>query len=279
MKSRILSEFASQFLLWVEETHSLEPKSRKYYQNGWKLLKSTKLANFRLSAISNHHCETVSFPGSSANANTALRTLRRMLAKAKEMGLLADVPKIALRKEWGRSVGMTVNDATAIAQRMPEGDAKDALLVLRGTGMRPSEAFAMRWEFFNWNEMYYQNPRGKRPSARRAVPLLGESLEILSRRRMVQGLPAEGWVFPASSNFGHITTIHKAYTRARKAAGLPSAMCLYTARHGALSDLANVVSLKTVMEVGGHTDSKTAMRYQHPATADLRARLEAARVQ
>jgi hypothetical protein len=33
----------------------------------------------------------------------------------------------------------------------------------------------------------------------------------------------------------------------------PAAMCIYTARHGALTDLAGILSTAEVMTIGGHT--------------------------
>ena len=103
-------------------------------------------------------------------------------------------------------------------------------------------------------------------------------MQVLQRRYLDQGQPAQGWVFPAKkSNCGHMITIHKAFTKARKAAKLADSIVLYTARHGMGTDLAAVVSLKEVMETLGHADAKTALGYQHPDTAALHAKLEAAK--
>jgi integrase len=271
-----LDSFSKEFLEWVEATHSIDHDTKRYYRNGWRLLRVTKLARMKLDQITNHACEMLKFPGGPSSANTALRTLRRMLSKAKELGKLQQVPKITLRKEWPRAVVMSMDKAKQIEARV-KGNPRDAFAVMRRTGMRPKEVFCMRWECFVWERLYYQNPRGKTKSARRAVPLLGTSLEILKRRHVEAGLPNAGWVFPsAKAESGHMMTIAKAYTSARKAAGLPDAMVPYTARHGALTDLGSVVSLKTVMEVGGHSDAKTALRYQHPNVAELQQKLAAA---
>jgi len=54
-------------------------------------------------------------------------------------------------------------------------------------------------------------------------------------------------------------------------------MVLYTARHGVGTDLAPIIGLKATMDVLGHSDAKTAMRYQHPDVLKLRAQLESAR--
>jgi integrase len=270
----ILSDFAAEFLKWVKETNSIEADTKRYYRNGWRLLKDTNLAGMGMDTITNHDCETINFPGSASNANTALRTLRRMFAKGKELKRVYDVPEIALRKEWARSVAMDETAAQKIASRM-SGNSRDALQVLRSTGMRPKEVFAMRWEFFLWDKLVYQNPRGKTTTARRPVPLLGQSVDVLRRRHEEQGSPREGWVFPSSkSPSGHLMTIAKAFTRARNAAGLPKEMVLYSARHGVGTDLATHFSLKTVMETLGHADAKTALRYQHPDVLKMREQLE-----
>jgi hypothetical protein len=75
---------------------------------------------------------------------------------------------------------------------------------------------------------------------------------------------------------GHIATITKVFKKAHEAAKLPASMCIYTARHGALTDLAGILSTAEVMAIGGHTDPRVAMKYQHPQTANLQALLDAA---
>jgi len=41
---------------------------------------------------------------------------------------------------------------------MKPGDVRDAFLVIRSSGMRPAEAYAMRWEFLNFVKRIYHNP-------------------------------------------------------------------------------------------------------------------------
>jgi integrase len=153
---------------------------------------------------------------------------------AKEKGqFLEELPKIKMRTVWGRSLKMSNSDATLIASKMKEGsDPKDVLIILRGTGMRPSECYSMRWELVNWEGLYYQNPHGKTKTAKRSVPLLDQAIPVLKRRHLAQGMPREGWVFPSDAKGGHILNISKAFREARKAAGLPNNLVLYTSRHG-----------------------------------------------
>ncbi len=271
-----LSQFAPEFLFWVDHTFTLEPKSQSYYHHGVDLLLKTHLAEIKLDRLSNHLCETVSFPGGAANANTALRTLRRMLTKAKELEHIVQVPKITLRKEWGRSIAMSRADAALIASHM-KGAPKDAFEILRATGMRPGECFALCWEFVDFTKAIYCNPKGKTRSARRSIPLLYESLAILQRRHAEAGFPREGWVFPTFSKSGHLNSIQMPFTEARDKAGLPHNMCLYTARHGYGSDVGPLIGLRGIMDLMGHSSPQTALGYQHASTQQLQEKIAGAR--
>ena len=79
-KPSALSEFAERFDTWVEDGR-LEEKTKKFYRNGWRLLKPTPVAGLRVDQITGDFAEQLKFSGSAANANCALRTLRRMLTK------------------------------------------------------------------------------------------------------------------------------------------------------------------------------------------------------
>jgi integrase len=276
-----LAEFMPTFLERIKLSEKLMDSTKRFYACGVDLLKACALAGMKLDAINDFACETIKFPGSNNyNANKALRTLRKILTVAQGFKLLSGtLPKITMRPVVGRSVAMSRADADLIAANMPAGHAKDCFMILRGTGMRPSEAMCMRWEYMQWSTGIYANPNGKTKSAKRPVPLLNGSLDVLRRRHMQQGFPVSGWVFPAkakTSKTGHLVTITKAFKEAREKAGLPAAMCIYTARHGALTDLGAVVSTAELMLYGGHSKAQTAMIYQHPQTAmNLQALLDA----
>ena len=102
-KPIVLSDLSERFLAWLEEAR-LEDKTRKFYKNGCRLLKVTSIFSMRLPDITTEDTERLRFPGSAANANCALRTLRRMLHKAEEWKLIARCPKVKLMKEHGRSL-------------------------------------------------------------------------------------------------------------------------------------------------------------------------------
>jgi hypothetical protein len=97
-KPSVLSEFAERFDTWVEDGR-LEEKTKKFYRNGWRLLKATPVAGLRVDQITGDFVEQLKFPASASNANCALRTLRRMLHKAEEWKMIGHTPKIKMMKD------------------------------------------------------------------------------------------------------------------------------------------------------------------------------------
>lgn len=99
------------------------------------------------------------FPASAANANCALRTLRRMLHKAEEWKLISRAPKIKLMKEYGRSLRLDVDTerkllaaALGCKWRKKTNDLfRDIIILMRDTGMRNQrELYRMCIENLDW---------------------------------------------------------------------------------------------------------------------------------
>ena len=66
--------------------------------------------------------------------------------------------------------------------------------------------------------------------------------------------------------------VNRQWNRAREKAGLPKELVLYCARHDYGTTLMGQTgNLKLVMQVMGHSDVATAVRYQHPGMALVRA--------
>jgi hypothetical protein len=102
-KAPTLRVISKRFLEWVESAR-LVPKTKTYYQDGWRLLTTTSILGMRLDAINNDVAERLNFTGSAANTNCALRTLRRLPHKAEEWKLIRRAPKIKLLPEKERSL-------------------------------------------------------------------------------------------------------------------------------------------------------------------------------
>src|SRR6266699_880674 len=276
-----LAELSQRFFCWLDDAR-LESKTKRYYRNGWRLLKLTPVASIRLEQITSDYAERLSFAASAANANCALRTLRRMLHKAEEWNLLSRAPKIKLLQEHGRSLRLDddaekklLAAAVVCGWRKRTSDVfGDIVVLMRDTGMRNQrELYRMRIENLDWERRLIFVPDSKTPEGRRLVPMSRRVFEIL-RARCVTRL--EGWVFPsARSESGHISSIDRLFRQARIKAGLPKELVLYCARHDyGTRVLTRTGNLAAVMKTMGHRDIKTAMHYQHPELEVVRAALD-----
>src|SRR5205085_1738044 len=215
---------------------------------------------------------SIRWRGAPAYVNQVIRTLRRMLGKAAEWGVIPSAPRIKLLKEYGRE---RLIDAAAEAKLLAvaKQPLRDVLLVMLDTGLRPQEVFRMRWEHVNWQAKTIFNPFGKTRSSRRYVPMSERVMRALLVRHSGQ---SEGWAFPSKrSHCGYLTTVASQFRRARKAAGLPRDVVLYCARHTfgtyALEATGN---LAAVMKAMGHTNAQTTMIYQHPGIDSIRRAVE-----
>jgi len=262
-----LAEFSKRFLAWVETTR-LETKTQKYYDSGWKMLNQTPISRVRLAHITTDEAEALRFGHSPANANCALRTLRRMLGKAAEWGVIAAAPRIKLYKEEERSTLINA-DAEFKLLAVAKQPLRDVLTLILDSGMRPGEIFQMRWEDIEWDSGTIFIPRGKTKRSRRHIPMSDRVITALHIRRNGQ---TEGWVFPSDSRHGHITTVAKAFEQAREAAGLSKELVLYCARHTFATKVMGATGdLSLVMRALGHSNAQTAMIYQHPSLETVRS--------
>ncbi len=273
-KSPTLREYSVDFLEWVE-TGRLEPDTRRYYKNGWRLIDKTKIASRRMDKITQDDIEKLQFPGSASNANNALRTVRRMFNKAKEKKLIREVPEFSLLKERGRSLRLN-EEAERRLEPVAEQPLKDIIVVMRDTGMRNArELYRMRVENIDYDAGAITVPDSKTASGTRPVPLSDRVSAILRSR--CQGR-MEGWVWQSRLKGKHIgaAMVNRQWVRAREAAGLPEDLVLYCARH----DFGSFVmsrsgNMKVVMDLMGHTDYRSALTYQHHGIEVARGLLNA----
>ena len=119
-KPPVLREFANRFIDWVNCSR-LEEKTTKFYRNGWRLLKETSVALLRIDQITGDCAEQLKFPGSAANANCALRTLRRMLHKAEKWKVIGHSPKITMMKDARKPE----DDRSALSGRSGKRDPRN----------------------------------------------------------------------------------------------------------------------------------------------------------
>ena len=282
-KAPILRDFAAAVLKSFESS-PLDPDTKRYYQNGWSRIKSTFLANMRLNRITTEAVANLELNGSPSWQNQALRTLSVILAKGVKRNYLHKKPTIKLQREMRRE-DIIDDAAEASLLKVASQPLSDVLMVMRDMGLRPDEAFRMRWEHVAWDKRLYFNPYGKSRKARRWIPISRRVLEALrvrlgnqsvvkgTRRTKTVVTPVQcEWVFPSKrSESGHLTTVAKQFRDARGRAGLPNSLKLYGARHAfatyAVQATGNVFAVADAM---GHEDLKTTRLYQHPEMDSIR---------
>jgi integrase len=280
-KAPTLSDFSVRFLEWLKNV-PLEDKTKTYYRDGWRLLKTTSISGMHLEQITRDAAEVLKFSGSSSNANCALRTLRRMLHKAEEWKLIRNAPKLKLLKEYGRSLRLDDEAerkllAGAVACKWRKRSLElfqDIVILMRDTGMRNErELYRMRIENIDWENRVIFVPDSKTSEGRRRVPMSNRAHDVLVRRCTGR---RDGWVFPSKrAECAHLTTMAKRFREARRKAGLSEDLVLYCGRHDfGTRILKRTGNLAAVMRTMGHKDVKTAMQYQHPELEIVRAALD-----
>jgi integrase len=253
-----------RFLPFINNTQ-LDPDTKRYYENGWRMLKTTEIADRPIASIRTVDARVLEFPGSGANANCALRTLRRILSCACDLGHLIAIPKIKLRKEKKREAVFTAPMEKAILAAAPP-TLHDIFLVSQDSGLRPDEAIRMRWENVLWDKNLIFNPDGKTEKSRRYVPLSDRVRDMLRAR--AQKTNGE-WVFPSKRKLGahySYSPIAREFRLVKKRLGLPEDLVWYSARHTFATDMLDRTgNVALVQKILGHESIATTQRYLHPA--------------
>jgi integrase len=239
----------------------------------------------RLDQITTDDVLAVEVGSSPANTNNALRTIRRMLKKAQEWGLITTTPVIKLVEEHGREqlIGPWMEQklltVTAGQRLTPKGREsrvgwepfRTILLIMLDSGLRPGEIYRMRWENIHWEQGLIFNPRGKSRKSKRYVPLTERMKAALLARKSGCN---EGWVFPSKkAASGHISDreVSKQWLEAKRLAGIPESVVLYCARHRFATDAMQATgNIMAVMDAMGHERVDTLRIYSHPELAQIR---------
>src|SRR5215469_12340011 len=114
---------------------------------------------------------------SASTVNCGLRTLRRALKLAVEWGKLEKEPKIVLAKGEKQRERIVTEDEVRAYLDVSQQPWRDVATLLYATGMRPGEAYQLRWEYVLLNDEggLLQVTNGKSRAARRILPLLPEA--------------------------------------------------------------------------------------------------------
>lgn len=277
----LVREFVKPFEDWLDKT-TLAANTKSDYKNGRRLILKSPVSGMRMDLIAADDVETINFHESPYSRNCAIRTLRRMLGKARDWKLLREVPRIKTVKVSPRDRMISLDDEKRLltAAKRP---LQDVLTIMLDSGVRNGEVIRMRWENVHWDGAFYFNPQGKTRKARRQVPLSERVIALLSTIQRGQSQeqskehsrPREGWVFPSKkAPSGHIelSGLEHRFRKLARKLGIPEALKLYCARHtfGTVA-MAETRDPGLVREVMGHESLSTTMGYLHPETAAIKA--------
>lgn len=214
-----------------------------------------------------------------SSVNASLRILRRVFRLALDWGIIENVPKIKLlRGERHRERVISPEEEANYLATAREPLASIAT-ILADTGLRPDEAYRLRWEAISWSHGRNGSlmvAHGKTAAARRVVPLTSRVRAVLQARWNDAGEPLDGWVWPAPTQSGHAdhSTVKKQHLRAIKESGV-SPFVLYNLRHTFLTRLGNSgVDPWTLARVAGHASITISARYVHPGQEAVISALE-----
>ena len=164
-RAPLIQDFIKEFVEWVDQT-TLKRGTKSDYKNGCRLILQSPLVGMRLDQISKDDIETTNFHESLASRDCAIRTLRRVLGKARDRKLIREVPRVKRPKVPGRERMVTDADEQQILPVCPRA-LQDVLIIMLDSGMRNGEVIKMRWEYIHWEAAFYFNPEGKTARARR----------------------------------------------------------------------------------------------------------------
>jgi integrase len=220
------------FKPYIAAHFTAKPKTAEYYAYGVALLLEAEMGELLLNAISSQHAAAYiakQSKRSPSTINCGLRTLRRALNLADEWGKIDRAPKFELAK-GERQRERVVTQAEFLAYReLCRQPWRDVATVLYGTGMRPGEAYKLRWEHIHLNGSggLIQIAEGKTKAARRFLPMVPEVYSTLKQRHTLQGEPKAGWVFPSGSECGHLEESSAKHYHGEAVATLTAASAAY----------------------------------------------------
>ena len=222
--------------------------------------------------------------------NRKLTALSKILSTAVELGVMSTRPKIPYLKEAPHRLRWYTDDemrkmieyCNRAEGRIKEGDSPFALYLafMADTGLRQSEAAALRWEDLHWEDaVYIPNSKNGLP---RAVPLTKRAMSALNVMKswkealLVTPIPVLAtsdeplirgpwqWLTP--------NCLRQRWAEVRYYMGWkddPQAV-LHTLRHTFCSRLIQLgAPLKMVQELAGHKRIEMTLRYSHLAPHNL----------
>ncbi len=161
-------------------------------------------------------------------ANMPMRVLSAVWNHAAERMPLPDNPVRRLRRAWypepRRETIVKVSDLATFYQAvmaLPNKVQRDYILLILFTGLRLTEAAALRWEEIDLNERIIRVPASRTKAGRKLdLPMSDFLYDLFVARRAVG--TRGSWVFPANSESGHIAEPKFPLRQVEKETGIKS---------------------------------------------------------
>jgi integrase len=254
-------------LKWLEETSHKATHSGDRAKLRWL---QPMLTTKRLDAITRELIEAIArkkaAETSKATANRHPALIRAILRRAwQQWEWIERVPKITLYPESKRRIRwITPSEAIRLLNELPDHQ-RDAALFALNTGLRHANVQRLQWSQIDLERacawIHADEAKGRRPIA---VPLNGEALEALNRRR---GKHASSVFTFRGEPIKQINT--KAWKEALKRAGITD-FRWHDLRHTWASwHVQNGTPLYTLQEMGAWQTQAMVHRYAHLSSAHL----------
>jgi integrase len=153
----------------------------------------------------------------------------------------------------------------------PNTQLKYIVGLLLLTGARKMELLRAKWEHVDLDRKSWHIPDSKTGKARH-VPLSKPAVALIGQLPKFEKCP---WLIPNPETKEPFVDVKKAWTTARRVAGLPG-LRIHDLRHSAASFMiAAGIDLYAVGRILGHADYQSTVRYSHLANDTLLAAVEA----
>jgi integrase len=195
----------------------------------------------------------------------SLRVLRRALRIAIEWGALDKMVKIKLLSGEKHRERVVTPEEEGRYLTAASPLLADIATILFDTGLRPEECYRLVWDAITWvngRNGTVLVTHGKTAAARRMIPMTMRVRHLLETRWEAAGKPAEGWVWPAPTQSGHVepSSLKKQHAKALRLSKVRP-FVLYSARHTFLTQLGeNGCDTWTLARIAGHSSIAISAR-------------------
>jgi len=210
--------------------------------------------------------------------NNQLCVLSKSLSTAEEWGLLEKRPKIKHLKVAPQKFDfLSIEESKNLLAQADDGFLRDMILFDLHTGLRFGELIALTYSDVNFEKNvltvsksvsrgYLGSPKNNKL---RYIPLSNELIQMLERKKL--GKDKDDLIFPnAVGKFLIQERCRNWLHQLCKKTGLRQ-IGWHTLRHTFASHLAgNGISMRTIQELMGHSDTNTTLRYAHLSPLVLR---------